>query len=749
MASPPSTVDDLRRALGLQLLTRPDRAVILTGRVDPALWDEASGAILAAVGGDANQVVIERIEGAEDRRNRLTELNRMRDQLLPAVSVIALLATTPEGIWSVRKYANDLTIAPSLVVDLRAPLPVLAWDAVADSLRSRAIALYGMLDLTGLIPGTAERSALPLAEIYMPLVRLPNLLGAESDIPRPRRLLVLGNPGAGKTTWLRYLACEMAEGRDPLGVGGAVPVLVPLADYGLAREREIRPLREFIVRWLVDAGVEGAGALAERWSETALLLDGLDEIRDEAGRREVIEQVVRWTGPDAPRVVVMSGRVIVVDDLRAGDATVLTVIQCRPPGRHDVRRFLTAFASLRARGNSGRITSTTDLAGRIFEDPDLNALARNPLLLVFLALLDELEGRLPDRRIEIYYRMGELLVERWTRARSASPTAAQRVRATRADALRVLGPLATWLVEESGGVAVSEDELLARLTSLEADRSGRDGAQQRARTLLDLLARDTAMLARDQWRRWSFAHSSIAEYFAAIEACRDPVRWAALLENPFLAERRELVTFAAGYLGIISGEDARLHALVSAVLGKARRAGRYDAKHPLLLMALVAEQPGLTPADERELLSRTGEFVFTTHFGREAAWVVQQEFIAFLDSGRGRAYEEATRETLRAWCIPPRLRMDRLLAASQVPGNWRWPVPAPRASIARRSWKLIEIGGPLLERLPDLLETYGLDATPLLDLLTASTDSRCRCLGQTFVQRRASFDASDPDEAEV
>ncbi len=705
----------MRERLDLILATTSRRAAIVIGRVDPGCWGEVEAAIRASVGA-GREVILLRIDGEHDGIEQLRELNAMRDLLVPTDTVVALLATSPEGYHAIRRQANDLTISPSLTIDVRAANRTGDWPALAEALRAWAVQHNATLDLTGLIPGKPESSTLALRDVYMDLVPI------QPDAARsgPRRWLILGNPGAGKTTALRHMALVYGEGSaDPLGVGGGVPVLVPLADYGAARQREIRPLKEFILSWLSERGLPEAGAMTGRWAEVVLLLDGLDELREAAGRREVLAEIARWKGEDAPRAVVISGRMSVVDDLREGDQASFEIVSCRGPDKGEIRAFVQRVAALRDRPGALQRIDPEAVFGAITSDPNLSDMAATPLLLIFLVILWDLDGRLPERRIELYYRMGELLVDRWTRARSMAPTAAQR-RATRADALRVLGPLAVWAVERQGAW-ISPPSLLEGLTRIEAAR-GEEGAERRARTLLDLLERDTAILVRSPSSGWAFVHRSLAEYFAAIETCRDPERWRALLANPFGAASPEVVTFAAGYLGVIHAEDAKLHELAQAVLRRSRRPGRYGAEYAILLMDLIQEQPGLAEDDEQALITRLGPLLFENRYSGVAMLSVHHRFLSFSLSSNKALYAQSVRAMLQSW-PPERIRWDRMLDVA--------PTLLPKTTTQSKSSNpnpILRFGVYIMLIRP-ILQLWNLDWRPYVAHFCSSPDPRLVAAG--------------------
>jgi hypothetical protein len=563
-----------------------------------------------------------------------------------------------------------------------------------------------------------------VSEVFLDLVRLPDeaafATAPGSSRTDRRGVLVLADPGAGKTTYVRHLALTYARGdADPLHVGALTPLLLPLADYAADRERNrVRPLAEFLPDWLADGGVESAAELADHFGDVLLLLDGLDEMREPQARRAVLDEVAGLVSRSAVGGAVVTGRSFLIDELREADVQRLRIASCRPPSPAEVKSYLTHFATLRGDAQARRTARV--LSERIQGDPDLRDLVRTPLLLLFLALLHELEGRLPDRRVEIYNRLGELLVERWVLARSLASD--RRVRgATRGDALRVLGPLAWWIVERGGG-AVDETEMAAKLVDIELQREERAEAERRARDLLDLLKRDSALLRPEPGKRWAFVHPSVAEFFAGRDAERDPRRWDALVADPFRAEWREIVLFAAGIVGVERGNTARLDEIVEAVRRGARRAGRYDARHPSLLVGLLREDPALSGRQRRDLVERLLEFWFVNSFAPHKARQVQMEAVAFLEWGADSPVRDVVAARLGAWFHPvptSRIRWERVLEAAPA---LFFGEEQTRLLVTQGVWAVEVAITPLVGALPRLLERYGVPGDSVLDAMAGHAE---------------------------
>jgi len=115
------------------------------------------------------------------------------------------------------------------------------------------------------------------------------LAGRDRDLPRvlakvpTRRLVVLGEPGAGKTILMVRLVLDLLMDREP---GGLVPLLLPVATWN----PEQQDLREWLVGQLIISypalarpapPTSGAGSYAAALLAEGLvmpILDGLDEI---------------------------------------------------------------------------------------------------------------------------------------------------------------------------------------------------------------------------------------------------------------------------------------------------------------------------------------------------------------------------------------------------------------------------------------------------------------------------------------
>jgi hypothetical protein len=240
----------------------------------------------------------------------------------------------------------------------------------------------------------------------------------EEAVTQHDRLAILGEAGAGKSTLLRHLAWERAG--DP---EAPLPLLVPLgrtdtlisqtgcsflgATLDLLTEHKAGEEREALKQALEDV---------IRGKKVMFLCDGLDEAH--LARRSVVAGLEKLAA-DGHRLVVTS-RPLGYERLAARDMEHFQVLPLLP---EDAQAFSDRWfrALAQARGvpeaeREGWARERADwLQRQLDERPGLREVARNPLLLTFLAVLagDEPQRDLPHRRKELYREYVERLFTVW------------------------------------------------------------------------------------------------------------------------------------------------------------------------------------------------------------------------------------------------------------------------------------------------------------------------------------------------
>ena len=193
-----------------------------------------------------------------------------------------------------------------------------------------------------------------------------NILELFDDDVVDRRLLILGQPGSGKTTVLLQLMQALAD-RAAADMLQPVPVLLSLASW-----KDDKPIGE----WIVDEMKAKYGVRADlgvQWRRThriAILLDGLDELPSE--RLPIcVHAINEFDRADRPSCLVVSCRQSEYENL-AVKLRLRGAVSLQPLQDGAVRDYL---------ARAGRL----DLWSAIQTDPELLDMARSPLLLSFMA----------------------------------------------------------------------------------------------------------------------------------------------------------------------------------------------------------------------------------------------------------------------------------------------------------------------------------------------------------------------------
>ena len=502
-----------------------------------------------------------------------------------------------------------------------------------------------------------------------------------------RALVILGDPGSGKTTLLHFLALIYARSRaaERLGVPAVeadrLPIFVPLAAFDdMRRSQPELTLQDFFALYYdTRRGLPGLAPLFRRALESGralVLFDGLDEVLDVTTRNFVADQVAAMIGEWTPRGnrFVLASRVVGYREAPvSGQVTTLTVLDFgRPEIEVFVRQWSRAFEVWLAEGESAEALEKAaalerDLMEDVVSNPSVQRLAANPLMLTMLALLRRQVGRLPHRRIELYEKYVETLLENWIEARSFGARTERIERLDRHQAENVLIPLALWLQETRPSNTARRHEMHARLTEiyLEEEVLARETADKRilrraedqAERFLREMRSMAGLIIERGHDAYGFLHLTFQEHFAgrALAQLSDEERWQVIRGHLHDPRWHEPILLCAGRLGIVEGRRRQVTAFVRRIWEN-EDSTEEDLRRNLLLALAIAcddvnldasltdamvEQasalvPSGTPVLDLKLLERLGRLVADGAADLEAC------FRSHLDSADDRLRRDAT-----------------------------------------------------------------------------------------------------------
>jgi formylglycine-generating enzyme required for sulfatase activity/predicted ATPase len=504
----------------------------------------------------------EGLAGLMSEAEIMAQLAPLQQQIATLQAQLARL-TADEETLPPEQLSRQTAYLNHLLVHCQA-IPLSGIDPKVADKSSEPLQLHAVY--TALLTRRSEalEGDLPDAKLARMHSQETHALSALAMLNREQRLVLLGDPGSGKSTFVNFVTICMAgallsgahasldrltaplpddEGKDqderqPWVHGPLLPVRVILRDFaarGLppaGHRATARHLWDFITTELAMAGLEDFGPQLKemmRQQPSLLLLDGLDEVPRADERRVQIKAVVEdFISSLAHCRVLVTSRTYAYQE-QAWRLTGFAEAILAPFTKGQIVRFIDRWyqhtAKLRgqhpddARGRAALLEYT------VLNNKHLGELAMRPLLLTLMASLHAWRGgSLPEKRQELYADTVDLLLDWWESPKIVrdeqgqiviqQPSLAEWMKIEDRD--QILGALNELAFEAHvsqpelvGTADIPEEKLAQRLIGI-ARQTEVDLVK-----LVDFLSHRAGLLVARGVAVYTFPHRTFQEYLAA------------------------------------------------------------------------------------------------------------------------------------------------------------------------------------------------------------------------------------------
>ncbi|NEO20434.1 HEAT repeat domain-containing protein [Moorena sp. SIO4A5] len=344
-----------------------------------------------------------------------------------------------------------------------------------------------------------------------------------------RRVVILGAPGSGKTTLMSYFAVMLAQQNpDILGLDGDtdwLPILIRMRDFARHLDKSLIDYARIFAENTMAVKPLPVGFF-EHWlsdGRALILLDGLDEVAEEAKRHDVVRRIENFLGQfDRNRAIITSRPAGYRRDFFRTEE--FPHYQIQPFDDQKISAFIDNWYNSRFQDQAEAERRKQSLRKALDDNDRITLLARNPLLLTIIALIHRYQAVLPKERFELYNCAVKTLLTSWDANKEISNQGLFKY-LDFYDLRRLMELLAYWIHSQGnsddneGSTIINQDDLIAQLSKeiKTLKQVQLYQAKEEAEAFVTLIRDRTGLLNQQGQDCYGFVHKTFQEYLCAQE----------------------------------------------------------------------------------------------------------------------------------------------------------------------------------------------------------------------------------------
>ena len=345
---------------------------------------------------------------------------------------------------------------------------------------------------------------------------------------RNQRVVILGDPGSGKSTLSRYILLSLLDDSDiscRLNVlSGFLPIMIELRSYaGLCVEGKCDTFLEYLEHigklegWHLDR--EQLDRYLRKNGNALLIFDGLDEVFDYGSRERVTQNIARFALEYQKIRVIVTTRIIgyrrrILQDAGFSHYTLQDLDETQ------VKNFIDGWYGIALSSRPDKAAQRRERILHAFkQSASIRQLAGNPMLLTVMALIGK-HQELPRERWKLYDYAANVLIHQWDVNKHLVDHCNNTDFISEDDKKELLQRLASNMHSSTGGLAgnyIHREQLQKEFEQYLIQRYAQspDRAAVTARRMIDHFRERSFILSFYGANLYGFIHRAFLEYFCA------------------------------------------------------------------------------------------------------------------------------------------------------------------------------------------------------------------------------------------